>query len=72
MDLSQPIMDRKTLESRLVAAQQQHRDLDIAIQTMLEDGSGDMLQIQRMKKRKLALRDEICWIEDLLTPDIIA
>ena len=49
-----------------------HRDLDAAIQAMIETGKSDMIQIQRLKKRKLLLRDRITLLEDELLPDIIA
>lgn len=60
------------LRSRLHQLQDEHRDLDTAISAMSEQGVFDQLQLQRMKKRKLQLRDEISRIEDSLYPDIIA
>lgn len=51
---------------------QEHRDLDSAIEALERIGAGDRLQIQRLKKRKLSLRDQISFIEDQITPDIIA
>ena len=59
------------LEAELSLLKQEHRDLDTAIEA-LEHMIGDQLQIQRLKKRKLTLRDRIAFIEDRLTPDIIA
>lgn len=50
----------------------EHRDLEAAIDALIAVGATDMLQIQRLKKRKLALRDRIALLEDQLTPDIIA
>ena len=49
-----------------------HRDLDAAIRALQEVGGSDQLTIQRLKKKKLALKDRIANIEDRLTPDIIA
>ena len=46
--------------------------LDAAIAALQEIASGDMLQIARLKRSKLVLKDQIQWIEDKLTPDIIA
>ncbi len=51
---------------------QEHRDLDVAIAALQDSPGSDILQIQRLKKRKLHLRDRITFIEDQLTPDIIA
>lgn len=51
---------------------QEHRDLDAAIDALERMAVADRLQIQRLKKRKLVLRDRISYLEDLLTPDIIA
>jgi hypothetical protein len=60
------------LRAQLARLQQEHRDLDAAI-TALQDAPGsDLLQVQRLKKRKLWLRDRISFIEDQITPDIIA
>ena len=50
---------------------QEHRDLDAAI-AALHGISGDRLQLQRLKKRKLVLRDRLSFVEDQITPDIIA
>ena len=60
------------LRSKLQDLIQQHRDLDIAIQTLEESGTGDQLQLRRLKKMKLELKDKIQHIENLLIPDIIA
>lgn len=65
-------MDEDALRNKLRMLIVEHRDLDAAIAIMLNDKSSDRLQIQRLKKRKLALRDEIARIEDILVPDIIA
>jgi hypothetical protein len=51
---------------------QEHRDLDAAIDALQLVGAPDQLQIQRLKKRKLVLRDRISRLEDMVTPDIIA
>ena len=60
------------LEAELSRLKQDHRDLDAAIEALTRDGSGDQLQLQRLKKRKLGLRDRISHLQDELTPDIIA
>ncbi len=51
---------------------EEHRDLDAAIEALQAATLVDQLQIQRLKKRKLALRDRISRLEDAITPDIIA
>lgn len=56
----------------LAELRQEHRDLDEAIAAMLDSGRIDTIRIQRMKKRKLALRDRMAALEDQLLPDIIA
>jgi hypothetical protein len=61
----------RAAKTRLVEMREEHRALDSAILALANDG-GDALQLARLKKRKLALRDQIQWIEDRLTPDIIA
>jgi len=64
--------ERAALRAELERLRQEHRDLDSAIAALIEISAADQLQIQRLKKRKLILRDRIDRIEDLLTPDIIA
>ena len=60
------------LKARLSEARQDHADLDAAVQAIALSPLPDMLLIGRLKRKKLALKDEIFRIEDLLTPDIIA
>lgn len=60
------------LNARLGALRIEHRDLDDAIAALGDSGSSDQLQLMRLKKRKLRLRDEIAALEDQLIPDIIA
>lgn len=49
-----------------------HRDLDDSIAALIETGSRDQLQLQRLKRRKLAIKDDIARLESALVPDIIA
>lgn len=65
-------MDEKEIVRRLEAVRTEHRDLDAAIDALLATGTSDQLQVARLKKRKLMLRDEIALLEDQLIPDIIA
>lgn len=58
--------------ARLAHLRLEHRDLDSAIEALRIAPASDQLQLARLKKRKLRLRDEIAAIEDLLIPDIIA
>ncbi len=60
------------LRSELARLREEHRDLDDAIRALIETGRGDYLQLQRLKKRKLFLKDRIKTVEDQLLPDIIA
>jgi hypothetical protein len=60
------------LREQLARLLQEHRDLDAAIEALQSAPGSDLLQVQRLKKRKLYLRDRIQFIEDQLTPDIIA
>lgn len=60
------------MRKRLAGLRIEHRDLDAAIAALSAASTQDQLQIARLKKRKLRLRDQISIIEDYLTPDIIA
>lgn len=62
--------DETALRARLAELVQEHRDLDTAIEAM--DSAPDPLQVSRLKKRKLLLKDQIATINNLLLPDIIA
>ena len=64
--------EERALREQLTRLQQEHRDLDAAITALVTSPGSDLIQIQRLKKRKLVLRDKIRRIEDQLTPDIIA
>ena len=64
--------EERDLREQLARLQQEHRDLDAAIVALQETPGSDVIQIQRLKRRKLVLRDRIAFIEDQLTPDIIA
>jgi hypothetical protein len=64
--------EESELRARLARLRQEHRDLDAAIEALQAVPGTDILQIQRLKKRRLVLRDRITFIEDQLTPDIIA
>ena len=64
--------EQEQLQERLAMLSAEHRDLDDAIQALSQRTVPDMIQIQRLKKRKLQLRDEIAVVESRLLPDIIA
>lgn len=64
--------EERALREQLARLQQEHRDLDAAIAALILSPGSDLIQVQRLKKRKLVLRDRIRSIEDQLTPDIIA
>ncbi len=65
-------MTEQELKKLLAMLRTEHRDLDAAIDALTTSGSTDQLQIARLKKRKLRLRDQIAIVEDQLLPDIIA
>lgn len=64
--------DRQEVNHRLASLKIAHHDLDAAIDALVEKGSYDDLQMQRMKKQKLQVKDEISKLEAMLRPDIIA
>ncbi len=65
-------LDTESLRARLAALKTEHRDLDDVIARLAERAPFDQLQLQRLKKRKLRLKDQISKIESELLPDIIA
>ena len=64
--------DRRVLRDTLAQLRQEHRDLDAAIFALEQAVRTDQLQVKRLKKKKLSLKDEIARVEDELLPDIIA
>lgn len=72
VEINGDAMDDTQIAKRLEILRFEHRDLDSAIAALSEAGSTDQLQLARLKKRKLRLRDEIGMLEDQIIPDIIA
>lgn len=66
------MMDDSEIVEKIQQLIMQHRDLDVAIEALIESGRSDVIQIQRLKKQKLFLRDRIALMENDLLPDIIA
>ncbi len=64
--------ENQTIRDHLERLREEHRDLDAAIEALTRAGPVDQLQLQRLKKRKLALRDRVHALQDESTPDIIA
>jgi len=64
--------DPEQLKSKIAELEVEHRDLDDVIASVTEDGSFDQLKLSRLKRRKLALKDEIASLRNSLIPDIIA
>ena len=65
-------MTDEEMRKRLAMLRVEHRDLDIAIAALTDKDGPGQLQVARLKKRKLALKDQIAQIDNYLTPDIIA
>jgi hypothetical protein len=65
-------LDVETIKAKLEALRSEHRDLDEVIDRLIERAPFDQLQLQRLKKRKLGLKDQITKLESQLIPDIIA
>jgi hypothetical protein len=64
--------DPETIKAKLEALRTEHRDLDEVIDRLIGNPPFDQLQLQRLKKRKLGLKDQIIKLESQLIPDIIA
>jgi hypothetical protein len=71
MDDEKPAND-SALQARIAELRQEHEDLDAAVAALAAQSQPDQLRIMRLKRRKLALRDQIVALENRLTPDIIA
>ena len=64
--------DDEHIKKRMERLQLEHRDLDDVIARLSDEAPFDQLQVQRLKKRKLMLKDELSRLEAMLVPDIIA
>jgi len=69
---STDIEEQQILKARLYVLENEHRDLDDVIKRLSEDKPFDQLQLQRLKKRKLVLKDEMALVRSRILPDIIA
>lgn len=72
MNTSARMEQHEVLRVKLEVLKREHRDLDEAIDALQTRGSSDMLTIKRLKKQKLALKDQITQLSDRILPDIIA
>lgn len=72
MNISSKMASVDVLKVKLAVLKREHRDLDAAIHALEESGRADVLQLRRLKKQKLLLKDRIAQLDDQLTPDIIA
>lgn len=70
--MQQVMGDRTQLEQRIVALTVEHRDLDDVIRRLSNEFDYDQLQLQRLKRRKLLLKDQINWLQRQLDPDVPA
>ena len=66
------MMDQMAIRGKLEELRQEHRDLDAAIASLTAEASLDMLRLQRLKKKKLSIKDMLAKLESSLIPDIIA
>ncbi|MFT6558225.1 MAG: hypothetical protein ACJAYR_002091 [Sneathiella sp.] len=66
------IDEQEILKQHLAELKTEHRDMDLAIDALINSGNYNSLQLQRLKKRKLILKDQIFRTESALLPDIIA
>ena len=64
--------ERVALMERLAALQLEHRDLDVVIHRLAHDPGHDQLQLTRLKRRKLLLKDKMAWLERQIDPDVWA
>ena len=69
---STDIEEQQILKARLYVLESEHRDLDDVIERLSDDKPFDQLQLQRLKKRKLVLKDEMALVRSRILPDIIA
>lgn len=72
MNAPMELNSEEVLRIKLEVLRQEHRDLDDAIHALQASARADQLALRRLKKQKLALKDQITKLSDLLTPDIIA
>lgn len=63
---------RVALMQRLVVLKTEHRDLDVVIHELERNPAHDQLQLTRLKRRKLLLKDKIAWLEREIDPDVLA
>ena len=64
--------EEKTITAKIALLRQEHQDLDASIRAIEQNTLPDQLLLQRLKRKKLSIRDQIAVLEDQLTPDIIA
>ena len=63
---------KEQMRERLAWLREEHRRIDHEIDALIETGVSDIIKIRRMKKIKLSMKDQIAYLENQLTPDIIA
>jgi hypothetical protein len=65
-------VERAMLEQRILQLKIEHRDLDDVIRRLADQPGYDQLQLQRLKRRKLLLKDQVAWLERQVDPDVPA
>ena len=69
---SKDILSKDEMKSLLVTLKREHARINSEVDALHENGVMDMLKLKRMKKNKLAVKDQIAYLENMLTPDILA
>lgn len=69
---SKDTLSKDEMKSLLVTLKREHARINSEVDALHENGVMDMLKLKRMKKNKLAVKDQIAYLENMLTPDILA
>mgnify|MGYP002017457454 CR=1 FL=1 len=70
--MSRHMKNSRTIQEKLIDLRNEHRDIDVVIDQLTGNGNYNQVQVQRLKKRKLSIKDQILALENNILPDIIA